>query len=133
NRVLEKLGDSYPAFKAKMSLKVSTAMVLGHVKPVLLLPAALVTGLTHEQLELIIAHEIAHMKRSDFLINLIQTLAENLFFYHPAYWLVSYQIRENREHACDDFAANLTGNRILLAETLAQLQLSRATPSLAMA
>ncbi len=132
-RVMEKLGTYTPSFDAKMSLKVSTAMVLGHIKPVMLLPAALVTGLSNEQLELIIAHEIAHIKRSDFLINLIQTLAENLFFYHPAYWLVSYQIRENREHACDEFAASLTGNRILLAETLAQLQLSRTTPSLAMA
>lgn len=131
--VLNKIQGKAPAFEAYLSDRAGTAMVLGHIKPVLLLPVALTTNLSSSQLELIIAHEIAHIRRNDFLINLLQTLVENLFFYHPAFWLVSYQIRENREHACDDWAAELTGNRVLLAKTLAQIQLSQQHPSLAMA
>ncbi len=133
NEVINKLDSAIPDFRAYGSVKVQTAMVLGYMKPVLLLPMSLISGLNSQQLELIIAHEIAHIKRNDFVINLIQTLVENLFFYHPAYWLVSYQIRENREHACDDFAAELTGNGVLLAKTLAQIQLTYHNPSLAMA
>ncbi|WP_341226781.1 M56 family metallopeptidase [uncultured Arcticibacterium sp.] len=133
DNVLKKIEGKLPTFQAFHSNKVDTAMVLGALKPVILIPTSLVSGLSAEQLELIIAHEIAHIKRNDFLINLGQTLLENLFFYHPIFWLVSHQIRENREHACDDWAAELTGNKVLLAKTLAQIQLSTHQPSLAMA
>jgi bla regulator protein BlaR1 len=131
--VLKKIDVKIPSFDAYQSNKVDTAMVLGYLKPVILIPATLVSGLSSNQLELIIAHEIAHIRRNDFLINLMQTLLENLFFYHPVYWLVSHQIRDNREHACDDWAAEVTGNRILLAKTLAQIQLAIHQPKLAMA
>ena len=133
NNVIEKWEFELPKFELKGTLKVDTAMVLGFIKPVILIPAHLMTGLSQEQLELIIAHEIAHIKRHDYLLNLAQTMIENLFFYHPAYWYIAHQIRENREHACDDWAAELMGNRILLAKTLAQLQIMNASPSLAMA
>lgn len=131
--VLKKVDGKIPSFQAFHSTKVDTAMVLGAFKPVILIPTSLASGLSTEQLELIIAHEVAHIKRNDFLINLMQTLLENLFFYHPVYWLVSHQIRENREHACDDWATDLTGNKVLLAKTLAQIQLANHQPSLAMA
>ncbi|MFT7250250.1 MAG: bla regulator protein BlaR1 [Arcticibacterium sp.] len=131
--VLANVEGRLPSFQVFESSNVNTAMVLGFLKPIILIPAAFAVSLTCEQLELIIAHEIAHIKRNDFVINLAQTILENLFFYHPVYWLVSHQIRENREHACDDWAANLTGNRVLLAQTLAQIQLGSVAPQLAMA
>ena len=133
DNVLTKINGNLPNFQVHESSKVSTAMVLGFLKPIILIPAAFASNLSSEQLELIIAHEIAHIKRNDFLINLAQTILENLFFYHPVYWIVSHQIRENREHACDDWAAAITGNRVLLAKTLAQIQLGSQTPQLAMA
>jgi bla regulator protein BlaR1 len=131
--VLNKIDVKIPSFDAFQSNKVDTAMVLGFLKPVILIPPTLISGLSGNQLELIIAHEIAHIRRNDFIINLMQTLLENLFFYHPVYWLVSHQIRDNREHACDDWAADITGNRVLLAKTLAQIQLAVHQPKLAMA
>ncbi len=131
--LLQKIDSHLPAIEIKESYKVQTAMVLGHLKPLVLIPVSFAAGLSSSQLELILAHEIAHIKRNDFAINLLQGIMENLFFFHPAYWLVSNQISENREHACDDWAAELTGNRVLLAKTLAQIQLGQHQPVLAMA
>jgi bla regulator protein blaR1 len=133
DNILNKIDDRVPSFRAFESDKVNTAMVLGFLKPIILIPSIFVSGLSREQLELIFAHEIAHIKRYDFLLNLGQTLLENLFFFHPAFWIVSHQIRENREHACDDWAAELTGEKVLLAKTLAQIQLQSHSPQLAMA
>ena len=70
-----------------------------------------VTGLPESQLELILAHELAHIRRHDYLVNLLQTLVETLFFYHPAVWWLSRQIRHERENCCDDVAICLSGNR----------------------
>ncbi len=81
--------------------------VLGAFKPVILLPASVITGLSVEQLEAVLAHELAHVRRCDFVVNALQTMAEALLFYHPALWWLSRRVREEREHCCDDLAVTL--------------------------
>ncbi|SOE20152.1 Signal transducer regulating beta-lactamase production, contains metallopeptidase domain [Spirosomataceae bacterium TFI 002] len=126
---------SIEGFKIQIfeSNKVTTAMVLGHLKPIILIPVAMVNYLSVEQLEVVLAHELAHIKRNDFLVNLFQTLVESIYFFHPIYWFIGNQIRENRELACDSLAADWTGNGVLLAKTLATIQLSQSQPEFAMA
>ncbi len=94
---------------APVRLLVSTLVhvptVVGWLRPVVLVPASAFTGLTPRQLELLLLHELAHVRRHDYLANLLQSAAEVLLFYHPAVWWVSRRIREEREHCCDDLAA----------------------------
>jgi hypothetical protein len=108
--------------------------VVGWLKPVILIPAGLITGLTANQLEYLIAHEIAHIRRRDYLINLLQTAIETLLFYHPAIWWTSRQIRLERENCCDDLAVCACGDAIGYARALAELERIRGVePQLAMA
>lgn len=93
------------------SVRVPVPVVLGHVKPVVIVPAAAFLGLTPVQLEAILAHELAHVRRHDYLVNLAQTVIETLLFYHPAVWWVSHQVRVAREHCCDDLAVSVCGSR----------------------
>ena len=82
--------------------------VLGWLRPVIFMPAAAVTGLDRQALEALLAHELAHIRRHDYLANLLQTLADTLLFYHPAVWWVSKQVRIERENCCDDIAAEIS-------------------------
>ena len=93
------------------SVRVSVPVVLGHVKPVVVVPAAAFAGLSPAHLEAILAHELAHVHRHDYLVNLAQSVIEMLLFYHPAVWWVSHQVRVAREHCCDDLAVRACGNR----------------------
>jgi beta-lactamase regulating signal transducer with metallopeptidase domain len=68
----------------------------------ILLPSSVISGLSVKQLEMILAHELAHIRRHDYLVNLLQSIIETLLFYHPGVWWVSRQIRKEREHCCDD-------------------------------
>lgn len=106
-------------FRLLESLSVSVPMVVGWAKPVILLPASVLTGLKAEQLSMILAHELAHVRRHDYLVNLAQTLAEILLFFHPAVWWISRQMRSEREHCCDDIAVALCHDPIGYARTLA--------------
>ncbi len=115
------------------SAVATVPVVIGALKPVILIPAGAFTGLTAEQLEAIIAHELAHVARWDYLVNLVQTAIETVLFYHPCVWWISKRIREERENCCDDAAVAACGNRILYARALADLEGTRATSSLAMA
>ena len=103
------------------SLTAPVPLVVGWLKPVVLLPTSALSGLTPEQLEMVLAHELAHVRRNDYLINLLQTVAETLLFYHPAIWWLSKHIRDEREHCCDDLAVALCGDRLSYARTLARL------------
>ena len=94
-------------------------MVIGWLRPVILLPLAMLAGLTPGQLESILAHELAHVRRHDYLMNLLQTLVETFLFYHPAVWWISRRMRLERERCCDDAAVRLSGDRIGYAEALA--------------
>jgi beta-lactamase regulating signal transducer with metallopeptidase domain len=99
---------------------------LGWLRPVVLLPVSALTSLTPEQIELLLAHELAHVRRHDYLVNLAQTAVETLLFYHPAVWWISGQIRAEREHCCDDLAVAACGDVVLYANTLATLERLRA-------
>ena len=105
---------------------VDVPTVIGWLKPVVLFPASALAGLSPMQLEAILAHELAHVRRHDYLINLLQTVVETLLFYHPAVWWVSRQIRVEREHCCDDLAVSLCGDPIVYAQALADLEELRA-------
>ena len=94
----------------------------------------MVTGLPAAQLEMILAHELAHIRRHDYLVNLLQTLVETLFFYHPAVWWLSRQIRNERENCCDDVAMATVGSRADYGRALLAIEELRATsPSLSLA
>ena len=92
---------------------------VGWLKPAILLPPALLTGLSPSQLEAILAHEIAHIRRHDYVVNVLQMAVETLLFYHPAVWWVSRQIRVERELCCDDFAVRTSGDAHDYAHALA--------------
>ncbi len=93
------------------SKTVSSPAVVGIWEPVILLPAALASGLSTHELRAILLHELAHIRRHDFLINVMQAVVESLFFYHPAVWWISHRIRTERENCCDDLACDVLGNR----------------------
>lgn len=108
------------------SALVEVPAVAGHLRPVILVPASAFAGLTPAQLEAVIAHELAHVRRYDYLVNLLQMAVETLLFYHPAVWWVSGRARAEREHACDDAAAAGVGDVLLYARSLAALEQTRA-------
>lgn len=113
------------------SFRVSSPFTAGWLRPVILFPATLLDQLNEPELRTIIAHELAHIQRHDFLVNLIQTLLCILFFYHPAVWWMSARIEEEREHCCDDMAIKVTGERIGYAKTLLALKEAELDPKLA--
>ena len=115
------------------SALVRVPLVVGHLRPMILLPLGTVAGLSSAHLEAILAHELAHVLRRDYLVNLLQTVAEALFFYHPAVWFVANCVRTERENCCDDTAAALCGGdslRLACALTaLAEWSQSAAVPA----
>jgi len=121
------------------SSKLEVPAAIGWLRPVVLLPAGLLTGLPADQLESILAHELAHIRRHDYLVNLVQSLIETLFFYHPGIWWISARIRTEREFCCDDLAVSACGNAATYARALAELEEFRSAlprprvPRLAMA
>jgi len=100
-------------------------MVLGTFRPVLIVPASLVTGLSPDQWDAILAHELAHIRRYDYVLNLLQIVVETLLFYHPAVWWLSRRIRVERELCCDDLATQSCGSPVALAEGLAAIEAAR--------
>lgn len=82
--------------------QVTVPTIVGVLKPMILLPVTLSSGLSPEQIESVLAHELAHLRRYDHLINLLQRVIESLLFFHPVVWWVSNRIRDEREHCCDD-------------------------------
>ena len=117
------------------STRVSGPMVVGLLKPVILMPIGILNMLSTEEVEGIIAHELAHVMRNDFAINLIQTFIEAVYYFNPAMWWISANIRAERENCCDDVAIKLGMQPVVYAKSLLKLQelQSKYTPSLAMA
>lgn len=109
-----------------LSNQIAGPMLVGLVKPLILLPTGLINGLSARQVEMVLAHELAHLKRADHLVNLFQNVLETLLFYHPVVRWVSSEIRAERELASDELAASLTGDRVGYAETLLELEKVRA-------
>jgi len=104
-------------------------MVIGYFKPVVLLPLGMLGGLSTEQLESIIIHELIHIRRRDYLINLLQSILEAVFFFNPFVWIVSGIIRREREHCCDDAVIALHGNPLAYAYALTALEEARLSRS----
>ena len=127
-RIAATLGLSRRVHVVDSSL-VDTPTVIGWVKPVILLPIAAFAGLSPTQVEAILAHELAHVRRHDFLVNLLQTFAETVLFYHPAIWWVSARIRAEREHCCDVVALSVCGDAVSYAEALVELESWRTVHS----
>jgi len=112
---------------------VEAPAVIGWLRPAVLLPVFALTGLSEEQVRAVIAHELAHIRRHDWLANLFQVLVEALLFYHPAMWWLNRRIRIERELACDEIAVSLTGSRLEYARALAQMAEWKNVSMLAMA
>jgi Antirepressor regulating drug resistance, predicted signal transduction N-terminal membrane component len=109
-------------------------MTIGWLKPVVLLPLGLVNHLSPAEVEAILAHELAHIARKDWLFNLFQAMAETVFYYHPAVWWLSGVINRERENACDDLAIRVTSNPMAFARALVQVQeMAFTAPALALA
>ena len=106
--------------------------VIGWLKPVIIVPISAFSGLEPAQIDGLLAHELAHIVRHDFVVNLLQSVCEVLFFYHPAIRAISQMIRAEREQACDDIAVELTGDPRGYAVALAKLEEARC-PSLVLA
>lgn len=102
--------------------KVITPIVTGFIKPTILFPVGLITHLTPEEIEAIIAHELGHIKRNDWIINMVQSVIEILFYYHPAMWWISAQVRKERENCCDDYALQNGFDRLSYARILVKLK-----------
>jgi bla regulator protein blaR1 len=132
DQLCRRLGIDRPV-RILCSAAVEVPMVIGWLKPVVLIPAGTLLGLPIQQFESILAHELAHIWRRDYLVNLLQITAETLLFYHPAVWWVSRQIRAERENCCDDIAVELSGNKLAYARALIDLEeLRHAAPRLAL-
>ncbi len=105
--------------------RVDSPSVIGWLRPVILAPVGVLCGLAPEQVEALLAHELAHVRRHDYLVNILQGIAESLLFYHPAVWWISNQIRTEREHCCDDLAVAASGDALVYARALAELESMR--------
>ncbi|PYP98832.1 MAG: hypothetical protein DMD34_01510 [Gemmatimonadetes bacterium] len=133
SRLAQRLEVSRPV-RALQSAVVQVPAVVGWLRPVILLPASALTGLTPLQLDALLAHELAHVRRYDYVVNLVQSVIETLLFYHPAVWWVSRSVREEREHCCDDLAVRVCGDAHFYATALLGMERLRvATPAFAMA
>ncbi|MBE0534125.1 MAG: M56 family metallopeptidase [Phycisphaerae bacterium] len=114
------------AWRVFVSRRVVEAMAVGWVRPMVLLPAAMVSQMPPEMLEAVIAHELAHIRRLDLWVNLAQRIVETLLFYHPAVWWVSRCLRAEREFCCDEMAVRATGERAAYATTLERVGRARS-------
>lgn len=115
------------------SVRVQTPLTIGFLKPVILLPASLLTHLTPAETEAVLLHELAHIKRRDYLVNLLQRFVETIFFFNPALLWLSERIQQEREHCCDDLAIASSGSRKHYLQALVSCQEYRNSLAYAMA
>lgn len=117
----------------RSSVRVQMPMVIGAFQPVVLIPLSLLTNTSPQILKAVISHELAHIERHDFLINIVQTVVETLFFYHPAVWYFSYMTRREREFCCDQRALDAGCQREDLARALSEIGEMQKSHTLSMA
>jgi beta-lactamase regulating signal transducer with metallopeptidase domain len=113
--------------------KLNTPALIGFMKPVVLIPAGMLTNLSVSQVETILLHELFHLRRFDTLVNVVQVIIENLLFFNPAVWALSKLVRHEREKCCDDRVIGSCENPLIYAKALYQLagkdhQLSKLAP-----
>jgi bla regulator protein BlaR1 len=130
--IIAKLGIK-KAVRFDLSSLVNVPLVIGYLKPVVLFPLALVNELDSDQVEAILIHELSHIRRHDFLLNLIKTAIETLLFYNPFVWMAGRFIHIEREHACDDLVLKTTGKPLKYAHALLKLELIKDNNSPAFA
>lgn len=128
-RLAVQLGAESVRFR--VSARVASSLVFGWLKPIVVLPAAALGRLTEAEVEALLAHELAHVIRRDFLVNLLQTVAECVLFYHPLVWWVSARMRDERELCCDDIAVAVCRDEVLYSKALLRLEELRMEPALA--
>jgi uncharacterized protein (TIGR03435 family) len=124
NRLKARVGVSRPVRLATSAL-VQAPAIIGWLRPVVFVPIGALAGLPSEQMEALLIHELAHIRRHDYLVNILQSVAEALLFYHPAVWWVSGHIRTERELCCDDVAVSVSGDVFTYALALAEIESSR--------
>ncbi len=119
--------------RMKESSRIHTPMTIGHLKPIIFFPLGLLSSIPVDQVEAIMAHELAHILRRDYLINILQNFVDIFFFYHPGIRWISARIRAERENCCDDVAVGVVGDSIKFAHALASIQVwNTKQPALAM-
>jgi beta-lactamase regulating signal transducer with metallopeptidase domain len=121
-----------PPVALRVSWHASGPFVMGVFRSVVVVPVSVLAALPPEQLEAVLAHELAHVRRADYFWNLLQTLVETLFFFHPAVWWIGRRLRDEREHCCDDLALAACGDPLSFATALYALEAARS-PRLALA
>ncbi|OYX92028.1 MAG: hypothetical protein B7Y76_13415, partial [Sphingobacteriia bacterium 35-40-5] len=131
SRIAEQLGISRK-IQVYLSDAVSTPLTIGFLKPVILVPLASINHLSTEQMEAVLLHELAHIKRYDYLVNILLSIAEISLFFNPFTQLLSRQIRKERENSCDDWVLQYQYNAGSYAEALLRIACLQTTPALAM-
>jgi hypothetical protein len=104
---------------------IGSPLLVGQLKPVILFPLGWINQLSTAEVEAVIAHELAHLYRYDYWFNLVQSVVEAIYYYHPGIWWISGQIRKEREHCCDDIAVAISGNSLAYAKALAEVETLR--------
>lgn len=120
----------------RLSEKVQVPLMLGHLKPVVLLPLSLMSRLDTQQVEAVLLHELAHIRRHDYSWNILQMIMETILFFNPVAWWLSGLIREEREHCCDDYVLRSTQRSLPYAHALLALEeyrVSRYAATMALA
>ncbi len=133
----ERVQDSFVRLSQRIGIKrhielyvcprISGPLAMGVFRSLVLLPASALTALSPDQLEVVLAHELAHIRRGDYLWNMIQTMVETLFFFHPAVWWVSNNLRQQRELCCDDVALACCSDPVVYATALLRLEEQRSS------
>jgi beta-lactamase regulating signal transducer with metallopeptidase domain len=118
--------ELHRAITLRLSKAIDSPMTMGTLRAIVLLPLSAITSLGPEELEVVLAHELAHVRRADFFWNILQTIAETLFFFHPAVWWISSRIRHERELCCDDLALEICPNPFAYANALVRLEEQRS-------
>jgi GWxTD domain-containing protein len=112
---------------------IHVPVVIGYLRPVILVPVGLLAGLPPAHMEMILMHELQHVRRRDYLVNVLQTCIESAMFYNPCVWWISRTVRTEREHCCDDLVVKATGDAHAYAAALTALEESRRGAQLALA
>ena len=110
----------------RVSNAIGSPVTVGALRAMVLLPVSAITMLGPDEIEVVLAHELAHVRRADFFWNLVQTMVETLFFFHPAVWWISGRVRHERELCCDDLALKICPNPVVYASALFHLEEHRS-------
>ncbi|HEX3745625.1 MAG TPA: M56 family metallopeptidase [Bryobacteraceae bacterium] len=111
--------------RLSVSVLLDAPAAMGWLRPIVLAPAGALAGLPAAQMEALLLHELAHIRRHDYFVHVLQSAIETVFFYHPAVWWISNHMRAERELCCDDIVVSLTGDAIVYARALAELDAAR--------